>query len=215
MEVRTLGLQPDLVPYAQALEEQRRLHAERVANRIGDQLLLLEHIAVFTAGAQTRAAELPAPPAPVERVDRGGRVTWHGPGQLVGYPIVRLPEPLDVVAHVRRLEQALIDAVAVLGVTAHTIDGRSGVWVERPGNTDAKLAAIGVRVERSVTRHGFALNCSNELTPFEQIVPCGISDAGVTSLSEHTGRTLTPAQVIPTVVAALQHTLSLEKEHAA
>ncbi|SDQ11578.1 lipoyl(octanoyl) transferase LipB [Microbacterium sp. cf332] len=198
LDVRIVGLSPAVVPYTEAWELQRRVHGA-VVSGAPDTLLLLEHDAVFTAGARTEPAERPADGTPVIDVDRGGKITWHGPGQLVGYPIVRLPEPVDVVSHVRRLEHVLIAAVADHGVTARQIAGRSGVWVEEDGR-DAKIAAIGVRVQRGVTMHGFALNCDNDLAPFRRIVPCGISDAGVTSLTSVLGRDVSPSDVVDTIV---------------
>lgn len=194
----TVGLDPDFVPYADAWHLQRRIHAEVVRAERADTLLLLEHEPVFTAGRRTEPQERPTDGTPVIDVDRGGKITWHGPGQLVGYPIVRLPEPVDVVAHVRRLERLLITALARLGVEGFQVDGRSGVWVRRPLSTD-KVAAIGVRVERGVTMHGFAINCDNSLAPFRQIIPCGIADAGVTTISEVTGVETSPRDILPTV----------------
>lgn len=199
LDVRILGLAPAVVPYAEGWERQRSIHAAVVSGS-PDTLLLLEHEAVFTAGARTEPSERPTDGTPVIDVDRGGKITWHGPGQLVGYPIVRLPEPVDVVSHVRRLERVLIAAVADLGVTARQVAGRSGVWVSADGR-DAKIAAIGVRVQRGVTMHGFALNCDNDLAPFDRIVPCGISDAGVASLTTVLGRRISPAAVVDTVAA--------------
>jgi lipoyl(octanoyl) transferase len=191
--VRRLGLGIHRQPYVPTWDVQRDLHAERVAGTIGDTVLLLEHEPVFTAGRRTAPLERPLPGstrgAEVVDVDRGGKITWHGPGQLVGYPIVRLPEPLDVVAYVRRLEQVLIDTCADLGVTAGRVQGRSGVWVPADERgPERKVAAIGVRVSRGVTMHGFALNCDPDLSWFALIVPCGIADAGVTSLSAELGR---------------------------
>lgn len=199
LDVRILGLAPDVVPYAEGWERQRSIHAAVVSGS-PDTLLLLEHEAVFTAGTRTYPSERPSDGTPVIDVDRGGKITWHGPGQLVGYPIVRLPEPVDVVSHVRRLERVLIAAVADLGATARQVAGRSGVWVTADGR-DAKIAAIGVRVERGVTMHGFALNCDNDLAPFDRIVPCGISDAGVASLTTVLGRRISPAAVVDGVAA--------------
>lgn len=199
LDVRVVGLDPDLLPYAEGWAMQRRRHAE-VVGGAADTLFLLEHEAVYTAGARTAAHERPTDGTPVIDVDRGGKITWHGPGQLVGYPIVRLAEPVDVVAHVRRLEELLIAAISDLGVSGHRVEGRSGVWVGRDG-ADAKIAAIGVRVERGVTMHGFALNCSNDLAAFGSIIPCGIVDAGVTSMSEALGAELTPAAALPAVAA--------------
>ncbi|BDV30857.1 lipoyl(octanoyl) transferase LipB [Microbacterium terricola] len=198
LEIDTVGLSPDLVPYQQGWELQRRVHADVVAGTRDDTLLLMEHEPVYTAGARTARHERPTDGTPVVDVDRGGKITWHGPGQLVGYPIVRLPEPIDVVAHVRTLEHLLIEVLREHGVDGYRVEGRSGVWVRRPLSED-KVAAIGVRVQRGVTMHGFALNCDNSLAAFAGIVPCGISDAGVTTVSEVTARRLSPADVLPTV----------------
>lgn len=200
LDVRMVGFGPHFVPYLDGWELQQRVHDSVVAGG-PDTLLLLEHDDVYTAGARTSAHERPTDGTPVVDVDRGGKITWHGPGQLVGYPIVALPEPVDVVAHVRRLERLLIAAVATFGVRGRQVEGRSGVWVD-DGGRDAKLAAIGVRVERGVTMHGFALNCSNDLAPFDRIVACGIADAGVTTLTAVTGRTITPVDAVAAVVAA-------------
>jgi lipoyl(octanoyl) transferase len=193
LAVQRLDLGVSRQPYRETWALQQRLHAQRVDDAIGDTVLLLEHEPVFTAGRRTAPLERPLPGttrgAEVVDVDRGGKITWHGPGQLVGYPIVRLPQPLDVVAHVRRLEQVLIDVCGELGVVAHRVDGRSGVWVPADARgPDRKVAAIGVRVSRGVTMHGFALNCDPDLSWFGLIVPCGIADAGVTSLSAELGR---------------------------
>lgn len=200
MQIQTVGLAPDFVPYLEGWQLQRRLHAEIVAGIRDDTLLLLEHEPVFTAGARTARHERPTDGTPVVDVDRGGKITWHGPGQLVGYPLLRLPDPIDVVAHVRRLEQVLISALHEYGVDGYRVEGRSGVWVKRPLSED-KIAAIGVRVQRGVTMHGFAVNCDNSLAPFSQIVPCGIADAGVTTISEVTGRHVTPRDLHATIGA--------------
>ncbi|BCZ23981.1 octanoyltransferase [Mycobacterium senriense] len=179
IDVRQLGI----VDYRVAWQQQRDLADARVAGG-SDTLLLLEHPAVYTAGRRTEAHERPVDGTPVVDTDRGGKITWHGPGQLVGYPIIGLAEPLDVVNYVRRLEEALIKVCADLGVDAVRVPGRSGVWVPGDeGRPDRKVAAIGVRVSRATTLHGFALNCDCDLDAFNAIVPCGISDAGVTSLS--------------------------------
>lgn len=179
IDVRQLGI----VDYRVAWQQQRDLADARVAGG-SDTLLLLEHPAVYTAGRRTEAHERPVDGTPVVDTDRGGKITWHGPGQLVGYPIIGLAEPLDVVNYVRRLEEALIKVCANLGVDAVRVPGRSGVWVPGDdGRPDRKVAAIGVRVSRATTLHGFALNCDCDLDAFNAIVPCGISDAGVTSLS--------------------------------
>jgi lipoyl(octanoyl) transferase len=191
LEVQRLDLGTRLQPYRPTWELQQRLHAQRVDDAIGDTVLLLEHEPVFTAGRRTAALERPVTTrgAEVVDVDRGGKITWHGPGQLVGYPIVRLPAPLDVVAHVRRMEQVLIDVCADLEVSAERVEGRSGVWVPADERgPERKIAAIGVRVSRGVTLHGFALNCNPDLSWFDLIVPCGIADAGVTSLAAELGR---------------------------
>jgi lipoyl(octanoyl) transferase len=179
IDVRQLGI----VEYRAAWRRQRDLADARVAGG-NDTLLLLEHPAVYTAGRRTEPHERPVDGTPVVDTDRGGKITWHGPGQLVGYPIIGLAEPLDVVNYVRRLEEALIKVCADLGVDAVRVPGRSGVWVPGDeGRPDRKVAAIGVRVSRATTMHGFALNCDCDLDAFSAIVPCGISDAGVTSLS--------------------------------
>ena len=212
------------VPYEEAWREQRRLHAARLANEIPDTCVLLEHPPVYTAGRRTNIWDRPTDGTPVVEVDRGGKITWHGPGQLVGYPIVKLPEPMDVVAHVRRVEEALIRVCAELGVVTTRIPDRAGVWVlgdgpangpgdgpgngpanglgdgpGAPGRPDRKVAAIGIRVSRGVSMHGFALNADCDLAWFDRIVPCGITDAGVTSLSAELGRPVTVAEVIPLV----------------
>jgi lipoyl(octanoyl) transferase len=182
-------------PYEEAWAKQRAWHEEVVAGE-PDLLWLLEHRSVYTAGRRTEPLERPLDGTPVIDVDRGGKITWHGPGQLVGYPIVRLPDPIDVVAHVRRMEGVLIDVCAALGVTADRVQGRSGVWVGADDRgPQRKVAAIGVRVARGVTMHGFAINADPELAAFDRIVPCGIRDAGVTSLSWELGRDVTVPQV--------------------
>ncbi len=200
MDVEHLGL----LSYEEAWALQRELAARRLAGEIPDTLLLLEHPSVYTAGRRTERGERPVDGTPVLDVDRGGKITWHGPGQLVGYPIVALPDPLDVVGHVRRIEAALIDASAELGVATTRVRGRSGVWTN---DGRRKVAAIGIRVSRGVTQHGFALNCDADLTAFDRIVPCGIVDATVTSLSRELARRVTVADASPAVercmVAAL------------
>src|SRR5213080_3287573 len=198
-----LGLGARTVEYNDGWELQRQIHERRVAGDAGDCCLLLEHDPVYTAGKRTRPEDRPAPgmaAAPVVDVDRGGRITWHGPGQLVGYPVLRLPEPVDVVAYVRALEAMLVEVCTDLGLATTTVEGRSGVWVPADSRgADRKVAAIGVRVARGVTMHGFALNCDCDLAAFAAIVPCGISDAGVTSLTNETGRTITVTDVLPAV----------------
>lgn len=201
LDIVTAGLAPDYIPYTEGWDLQRRIHADVVAGTRPDTLLLLEHEAVYTAGKRTETHERPQDGTPVIDVDRGGKITWHGPGQLVGYPIVRLAEPMDVVAHVRRLERILIDVLRSLGVDGYQVDGRSGVWVRRPLSED-KVAAIGVRVQQGVTMHGFAINCDNTLAGFRGIIPCGITDAGVTTVSEVVGRDVSPADIVDSVSAA-------------
>jgi lipoyl(octanoyl) transferase len=193
-----------LVDYQWAWDRQRALHAQRVAGEIGDTALLLEHPSVYTAGRRTEAWERPIDGTPVIDVDRGGKITWHGPGQLVGYPIIELADPIDVVAYVRRLETVLIEICADLGVAAGQVGGRSGVWLPADARRpERKIAAIGIRVAQRVTLHGFALNCNPELTAFGKIVACGITDAGVTSLTAELGREVTVAQALPVVEARL------------
>ncbi|MFB7636366.1 lipoyl(octanoyl) transferase LipB [Streptomyces sp. NPDC056149] len=242
-----LGFGTDAVEYEPAWQEQRRIHAARFADEIPDTCLLLEHRAVYTAGRRTSDDERPLDGTPVVDVDRGGKITWHGPGQLVGYPIQKLPRPVDVVAHVRRLEEALIRVCADFGVEGTRVEGRSGVWVlgdpveQRPAlgglqldfdpratdelfdprlngpeyapsnagqrREDRKLAAIGIRVAKGVTMHGFALNVNPDTTSFDKIVPCGIRDAGVASLSSELGREITIAEVLPVVEKHLRDVL--------
>lgn len=192
------------VDFEAAWERQRQAHAARVLGAGPDTAFLLEHAGVYTAGRRTRPADRPTDGSPVIEVDRGGRITWHGPGQLVGYPIVALPDPVDVVAHVRRLEDALIATCAEFGVTAVPVERRSGVWVlGRNGEQDRKVAAIGTRVARGVTMHGFSFNLDCDLSAYERIVPCGLDDAGVTTLSAEVGRRVTVADVTPRVRAHL------------
>jgi lipoyl(octanoyl) transferase len=204
LEVLRLGL----LDYEEAWARQREVHARVVDGTGPDTLLLLEHPPVYTAGKRTEPHERPFDGTPVIDVDRGGKITWHGPGQLVGYPIVRLADPVDVVAHVRRIEEALIGVCAGLGLAPERVDGRSGVWVRADGRgPDRKIAAIGVRVARGVTMHGFALNCDPDMTAFANMIPCGIADAGVTSLSAELGRDVPVAEVIDAVESAVRGVL--------
>ncbi|MGI8459188.1 MAG: lipoyl(octanoyl) transferase LipB [Propionibacteriaceae bacterium] len=188
LDFRYLGLGTDQLDYAEAWELQRTVHADVVAGRTGDTVLLLEHLPVYTAGRRTEPHERPTDQTPVIDVDRGGKITWHGPGQLVGYPIVTLPEAVKVVDYVRRLEEAMIRTFADLGLVTGRVDGRSGVWLAADaassgrGRPERKVAAIGVRVAQQVTMHGFAINVDPDLSAYDRIVPCGIADAGVTSL---------------------------------
>ncbi len=194
------GFGPDYADYRDTWDLQRQIHAHVVAGEQDDTVLLLEHDAVYTAGKRTEPHELPLDGTPVINVDRGGKITWHGPGQLVGYPILRLPDPIDVVAYVRRLETAMVAVCAEFGVVAECVEGRTGAWVRADERgPDRKLAAIGIRVARGVTSHGFALNCDCDLGWAAGIVPCGIADAGVSTLSQEAGRRITVADVLPTV----------------
>jgi len=193
------------VDYLTAWDEQRRLHEAVVDGRAPETVLLLEHPSVYTAGKRTQPWERPADGTPVVEVDRGGQITWHGPGQIVGYPIMKLTavpggHAMDVVAYVRRVERMLIAVCADLGVATERVKGRSGVWVRADDRgPDRKVAAIGIRVARSVTQHGFALNCNPDLAYYDRIVACGIRDAGVTSLSQEIGRDVTVDEVLPIV----------------
>ena len=199
VDVRRLGT----VDYQTTWQLQRDLADARVAGG-PDTLLLLEHPAVYTAGKRTLPEERPVDDTPVVDTDRGGKITWHGPGQLVGYPIIGLAEPLDVVNFVRRLEESMIKVCATLGVEAGRVEGRSGVWVPADGRRPArKVGAIGIRVSRAITLHGFALNCDCDLSAFGAIVPCGISDAGVTSLTAELGRRVTVDDVLAPVADAV------------
>ncbi|MCX2922456.1 lipoyl(octanoyl) transferase LipB [Streptomyces sp. NEAU-W12] len=245
-----MGFGTEAVDYQVAWDEQRRVHAARFADEVPDTVILLEHPPVYTAGRRTQDSERPLDGTPVIDVDRGGKITWHGPGQLVGYPIQKLPRPVDVVAHVRRLEEALIRASAEFGVAATRLEGRSGVWVlgdpvdQRPApgglsldfdprltdeefdprlngpeyapsnagqrREDRKLAAIGIRVAKGVTMHGFSYNVQPDNKWFDRIIPCGIRDAGVTSLAAELGRDITIEEVLPVVERHLRDIL----EHA-
>lgn len=203
------GLSANSVPYLTALEQQRAVHAAVASGRASDTVILLEHPSVYTAGKRTEPHERPSDDTPVIDVDRGGKITWHGPGQLVGYPIVKLADPIDVVAYVRRLEGMLIAVLAEFGVPGVRVEGRSGVWlVDEHRPTGDKIAAIGIRVAEGVTMHGFALNCSNAFDAYETIIACGIADAGVTSISRELGRQVTPAEAAP-------HVERLFEEHLA
>ncbi|MEV8453345.1 lipoyl(octanoyl) transferase LipB [Streptomyces sp. NPDC052095] len=242
-----LGFGEEAVDYQEAWQKQREVHAARFEDTVPDTCLLVEHPPVYTAGRRTADSERPLDGTPVIDVDRGGKITWHGPGQLVGYPIQKLPRPVDVVAHVRRLEEALIRTAAEFGVETTRVEGRSGVWVlgdpveERPAigglsldfdprlqdeefdarlngpeyapsnagqrREDRKLAAIGIRVAKGVTMHGFSFNVNPDNTWFDRIVPCGIRDAGVTSLAYELGRDITIAEVLPVVEKHLRDIL--------
>jgi lipoyl(octanoyl) transferase len=187
-----------LMEFESALALQRKIHGEVASGTRVNTLLLLEHPSVYTAGKRTQSFELPTDGTPVVQVDRGGRITWHGPGQLVGYPIVKLLKPTELVGFVRTLESALIKVCAEVGIKAVRVEGRSGVWIS-DSNGDRKIAAIGIRVASGVTMHGFALNVSPDLSKFSQIVPCGIDDAAVTSLAIELNRSVDIAEITPIV----------------
>jgi lipoyl(octanoyl) transferase len=188
-----------LVPYSEGLELQSELHKKVSSGVAPDTVILLEHESVYTAGKRTEPAERPSDGTPVIDVDRGGKITWHGPGQLIGYPIIRLDEPIDVVGYVRQLETMLISVVGTLGIDAHRVKGRSGVWVTT-GTVPSKIGAIGIRVAAGTTSHGFALNCSNSLEPYSKILACGIRDAKVSSISDILGRHIGPSDVIDLIM---------------
>ena len=202
------GLSANSVPYVEGLELQRAVHSSVVARERPDTVLLLEHPAVYTAGKRTLPEERPVDDTPVIDVDRGGKITWHGPGQLVGYPILHLAEPVDVVGYVRALEGILIEVLIGFGIDAVRVAGRSGVWVGNAGHED-KIAAIGIRVAQGVTMHGFALNCSNSLEPYSRIIACGIRDAGVTTMSRVLGRSVDPGELIDPITEAFRRTPGL------
>jgi lipoyl(octanoyl) transferase len=186
-----LGLSPDFVGYEQAWEIQRGIHSAVASGSRPNTVLLLEHEPVYTAGKRTEGVEYPQDGTPVIETDRGGKITWHGPGQLVGYPIMQLPRPIDVVGYVRWLEQVLIDSILEFGLVTERVAGRSGVWAPFQGS-HVKVAAIGIRVSEHTTMHGFALNCINSLQAYENIIACGITDAKTSTLSELLGREITP-----------------------
>jgi lipoyl(octanoyl) transferase len=215
LRIEHVGFGSDAVLYQDAWQLQREVHAQVAAGTRPATVLLLEHQPVYTAGRRTEAQHRPLDGTPVIDVDRGGTITWHGPCQLVGYPIVKLAKPVDVVRYVRRLEALLIGVCAELGVSAIQVAGRSGVWLQadelRP---ERKIAALGIRVAQGVTMHGFALNCDPDLYGFGQIVPCGIQDAGVTSLSAELGRPVAVTEVVPLIEAALRECdLAGERAH--
>ena len=208
-EFLTAGLDPDFVPYLEGLALQRTIHKEVAAGIRPDTCILLEHEGVYTAGKRTEDSERPDDGTEVIDVDRGGKITWHGPGQLVGYPIMQLPNPIDVVGYVRWLEQILIDVCADFGLETERVEGRSGVWAP-VGDTHLKIAAIGIRVADHTTMHGFALNCSNSLDPYETIIACGIKDAGTSTISALTGKHVTPAMAAERVKMRLRDIAKVE-----
>ena len=187
------------VEFKQAWDQQRELHHKIVSENHPNTVVLLEHQNVYTAGRSTKPEDRPMDSSPVFDIDRGGRITWHGPGQIVCYPIIKLDDPVDVVAHVRRLELLIMNVCSKLGLETTQIEGRSGVWVKGNGFLDKKIAAIGIRVAKKATMHGFALNCNNSLDGFRKIVPCGIPDSDVTTLSLELGRDVSVAEVTPLI----------------
>ncbi len=208
LDVRLLGLGSKLVDYSETWLVQQEVHEQVVAGRLPDTLLLLEHDSVYTAGKRTEPTERPTDGTPVIDVDRGGKITWHGPGQLVGYPIVKLPEQIKVVDYVRRLEEALIRTVAEFGITAGRVPGRSGAWLAADDqHPERKIGAIGVRVAGGVTMHGFSLNVSPDLTAYGKIIPCGIADAGVTSMAAELPYPPSLVEVAAVAVTRLQDLL--------
>ena len=193
--------------YLEALELQRSLHHEIAEGLRENTLLLVEHPSVYTAGKRTQDHERPHDGTPVIDVDRGGKITWHGLGQVVGYPIVRLAKPTELVSFVREIETALIATCSELGLLATRVEGRSGVWVV-DDKGERKIAAIGIRVARGVTMHGFAFNVEPDLTPFKAIIPCGIQDAAVTSLAIELGRSISINEVLPVVEKFMYESLA-------
>ena len=197
-EFLVAGLNPNFVDYEEALAFQRSIHREVADGTREDTVILLEHESVYTAGKRTEDSERPSDGIRVIDVDRGGKITWHGPGQLVGYPIMRLPNPVDVVGYVRWLEQVLIDTISDFGLRTERVEGRSGVWAP-VGDQHVKIAAIGIRVAEHVTMHGFALNCNNSLEPYDSIIACGIRDAATSSISALIGEEISPTMAAETV----------------
>lgn len=206
LEFTRLGLAPDFVDYTRGWDVQRELHAKVLAGTAPSTVLLLEHAAVYTAGKRTEDHERPFDGTPVVPVDRGGKLTWHGPGQLVGYPVIKLKNPAGIRDYVERLEAMIIAVLADYGITAVRIKGRAGVWIDEDANGPArKIAAIGIRVHEGVTMHGFAINCNNDLAPYRQIIACGISDAGVTTIAQETGRDVAPADLVSRITEELRN----------
>jgi lipoyl(octanoyl) transferase len=201
LEFSQLGLAPDFVDYMEGWEAQRELHDKVVAGVAPSTVLLLEHAAVYTAGKLTEDHERPFDGTPVVAVDRGGKLTWHGPGQLVAYPILKLKNRAGIRDYVERLEDIMITVMADYGINAERIKGRAGVWIKADSKgPDRKIAAIGIRVLNGVTMHGIAINCSNDLAPYGQIIACGITDAGVTTMSLETGQDIRPAHIVDRIV---------------
>jgi lipoyl(octanoyl) transferase len=205
LEFKQLGLAPDFVDYTRGWDIQRELHEKVLAGTAPSTVLLLEHAAVYTAGKRTEDHERPFDGTPVVAVDRGGKLTWHGPGQLIGYPIIKLKNKAGIRDYVERLEAVIIAVLAEYGIAAVRIKGRAGVWIEQDEKgPDRKIAAIGIRVHEGVTMHGFAINCNNDLAPYGQIIACGISDAGVTTITQELGRDVTPADLVSRITEELR-----------
>ena len=205
LEFKQLGLAPDFIDYTRGWDIQRELHEKVLAGTAPSTVLLLEHAAVYTAGKRTEDHERPFDGTPVVAVDRGGKLTWHGPGQLIGYPIIKLKNKAGIRDYVERLEAVIIAVLADYGIAAVRIKGRAGVWIEQDEKgPDRKIAAIGIRVNEGVTMHGFAINCNNDLAPYGQIIACGISDAGVTTITQELGRDVTPADLVSRITEELR-----------
>jgi lipoyl(octanoyl) transferase len=206
LEFSQLGLAPELIDYSHGWDIQRELHGKVVAGSAPSTVLLLEHAAVYTAGKRTEDHERPFDGTPVVAVDRGGKLTWHGPGQLVGYPIIKLRNPAGIRDYVERLEAVIIAVLADYGIAAVRIQGRAGVWIDADAKGPTrKIAAIGIRVHEGVTMHGFAINCNNDLAPYAQIIACGITDAGITTISQETGREVAPSDLVSRIIEELRN----------
>lgn len=190
------------ISYQEGLDYQYKIHTEVASGLREDTVLLLEHSPVYTAGKRSEDHELPNDGTEVIPTNRGGKITWHGPGQLIGYPIMRLPQPIDVVGYVRWLENLLISVLSQFEIDSKTVEGRSGVWIEGPSG-DEKIAAIGIRVSEKITMHGFALNVSNSLEPYEKFIPCGIDDAGVTTMASLTKKRIQLGEVAQSVMGLM------------
>ena len=187
-----------LIEYQDGWNLQKDIHAKVITGELDSTLLLLEHPSVYTAGRRTEVSDRPIDGTPVVDVDRGGKITWHGPGQIVGYPIIKLKNSTDVVGFVRELETALISVCAEFGIETKRYCERSGVWV-RDAKGDRKIAAIGLRVAKGVTMHGFAFNVNPDLSAYNKIIPCGIADAKVTSMAVELGKNITINEVMPII----------------
>ncbi len=209
VEFTEVGFAPDLVDYSAAWDLQRKVHDAVVAGTAGNTVLLLEHAAVYTAGKRTEDNERPFDGTPVINVDRGGKLTWHGPGQLVAYPIVKLKDAHGIREYVTTLEEIIIQTLAAFGVAGVRVKGRAGIWLPADENgPERKVAAIGIRVHDGVTMHGIAINANNDLAPYTQIIACGITDAGTTTIAAETGTDVGPAELVPVLEAAARRLLA-------